>query len=522
MAVGAMAQHQQQQENEEHPPTTTTTELETSLSRAIQLRAPYIKGQSHQLTLASVRRLLERDLGLKNLYLEEHKAVIKGLVDKVLNETDNETDDQEALPEEPRKRRKKNFRVVEDLQDEELETPTVDGNSDKTTNVLNVDKEKPTKNNVDDFEDQDNLGAKDREQTTDMPDGHGSNVEKQEAVQVGPSKEDKEVPEDQGEVEETPALKIETIRHDNPLSQETQEASQPDSINANESAIRLALSRRAAELKSKAETLTVTNVRHLLEEDLGLERDGLKVHKQFIRTLVDELLGAPSVEPNIDQLKGKRGTEEEAPVNSTGKPKSKEGKPSIGKKSALGETIEDSEENLQGNGEVSDSVSEERRPNKLKKRKKKDNEVKTKPVVVKTSTEVKRPFSAKVERLREILKIVGIGVSPIVYKKAKQAPEHERDQVLIKELENRLAQEGLSSNPSEKEMKRVKARLEKKRDLDGIEHSNIVSESRRSRAAANNWFAPRPNRYAQAAHKDSKDQDLDDDSKPVVTGAMDD
>ncbi|CAM6104670.1 unnamed protein product [Calypogeia fissa] len=277
-------------------------------------------------------------------------------LEQVLNETNNETDDQEALPEEPRKRRKKNFRVVEDLQDEELETPTVDGNSDKTTNVLNIDKEKPTKTNVDDFEDQDNLGAKDREQNTEIPDRHGSNVEKQEAVEEGPSKENKEEPEDQGEVEEIPALNNETIWHDNPLSQETHEASQPDSINANESATRLALSRRAAELKSKAETLTVTNVRHLLEEDLGLERDGLKVHKQFIRTLVDELLGAPSEEPNIDQLKGKRGTEEEAPVNITGKPKNKESKSSIGKKSALGEALEDSEENLQGNGEVSDSV----------------------------------------------------------------------------------------------------------------------------------------------------------------------
>lgn len=41
-------------------------------------------------------------------------------------------------------------------------------------------------------------------------------------------------------------------------------------------------------------------------------------------------------------------------------------------------------------------------------------------------------------------------VSPIVYKKAKQAPEDEREEVLTKELVNRLAQEGLSPNPTEK------------------------------------------------------------------------
>lgn len=34
-------------------------------------------------------------------------------------------------------------------------------------------------------------------------------------------------------------------------------------------------------------SLTVKTVRYLLEEDLGLEPDGLDVHKQFIRKLVD-------------------------------------------------------------------------------------------------------------------------------------------------------------------------------------------------------------------------------------------
>jgi hypothetical protein len=45
-------------------------------------------------------------------------------------------------------------------------------------------------------------------------------------------------------------------------------------------------------------------------------------------------------------------------------------------------------------------------------------------------------------------------------------------------------------------MKKVKARLEKKRDLDGIDRSNIVEAPRRNRRAANDWFTPRPSRYA--------------------------
>lgn len=41
-------------------------------------------------------------------------------------------------------------------------------------------------------------------------------------------------------------------------------------------------------------------------------------------------------------------------------------------------------------------------------------------------------------------------IPPVVYKKIKEAPENKREAALIKELENILAKEGLSANPSEK------------------------------------------------------------------------
>lgn len=41
-------------------------------------------------------------------------------------------------------------------------------------------------------------------------------------------------------------------------------------------------------------------------------------------------------------------------------------------------------------------------------------------------------------------------VPPNIYKKAKQAPEEKREATLIEELEQILAKEGLSSDPSEK------------------------------------------------------------------------
>lgn len=59
---------------------------------------------------------------------------------------------------------------------------------------------------------------------------------------------------------------------------------------------------------------------------------------------------------------------------------------------------------------------------------------------------------------------------------------------------------------SSAEMKKVKTRLEKKREMDGIDHSNIVEEPRRSREPANSWFTPRPNRYAQVVDKNAAHQ----------------
>lgn len=41
-------------------------------------------------------------------------------------------------------------------------------------------------------------------------------------------------------------------------------------------------------------------------------------------------------------------------------------------------------------------------------------------------------------------------VPPVIYRRVKQAPDNKRESQLIKELEEILSKEGLSSNPSEK------------------------------------------------------------------------
>ena len=50
----------------------------------------------------------------------------------------------------------------------------------------------------------------------------------------------------------------------------------------------------------------------------------------------------------------------------------------------------------------------------------------------------------------DMLLYISISVPPVIYKKVKQVPENKREGQLIKELEEILSREGLSSNPSEK------------------------------------------------------------------------
>ncbi|GJT85458.1 high mobility group nucleosome-binding domain-containing protein 5-like protein, partial [Tanacetum coccineum] len=61
-------------------------------------------------------------------------------------------------------------------------------------------------------------------------------------------------------------------------------------------------------------------------------------------------------------------------------------------------------------------------------------------------------YVKKVEHLRSIIKACGMSVAPTLYKKAKQAPEEKHETLFIKELQQLLSKEGLSTNPSEKDL----------------------------------------------------------------------
>ncbi|XP_076891195.1 uncharacterized protein LOC143542510 [Bidens hawaiensis] len=275
----------------------------------------------------------------------------------------------------------------------------------------------------------------------------------------------------------------------------------------NEDMIKKAIWNKATYFRSKSEELTLVGVRRLLEEDLELEKFSLDSFKKLISKQLDEVLNS---ENNKDADSSHSHSENED---------MKEVKPK--KKVAVKEKVKKSEETKKRKK----PVQETEQPKKKKIKKPEKLSVEKNDVQDQSSDEssggntVKKEMVApvygkKVERLKSIIKACGMTVAPTVYKKAKQAPEDKRETVLIKELEEILSKEGLSTNPSEKEIKDVKRRKERAKELEGIDTSNIVSGSRRR---STTFFPPppppKPKEPVESDADDSEDEDGSDGSE---------
>ncbi|KAK4790917.1 hypothetical protein SAY86_031330 [Trapa natans] len=133
----------------------------------------------------------------------------------------------------------------------------------------------------------------------------------------------------------------------------------------------------------------------------------------------------------------------------------------------------------------------------------------------KQKKEVSTPsYGKQVERLTSVIKSCGMSIPPSIYKKVKRVSEDKREFSLIKELEEILSREGLSSNPSEKEIKEVKRRKDRARELDGIDMSNIVSSSRGRTTSS---YAPPPKLNIPDDSESEESEDSDDDGEDEDT-----
>ncbi|PWA78054.1 hypothetical protein CTI12_AA198490 [Artemisia annua] len=271
-----------------------------------------------------------------------------------------------------------------------------------------------------------------------------------------------------------------------------------------EDMIKGAIWKKATYFRSKSEELTVAGVRRLLEEDLELKKFSLDSFKKLISKQLDEVLNAQSdtgsksdadashsesddtqieVKPKKNLAPKRKVQKSEAPRKR--KKPAQETERARKKKTKQAEKTSVDENNVQDDDESSEEKS-------VKK-------------------EVVAPvYGKKVERLKSIIKACGMSVAPTVYKKAKQAPEEKREAFLIKELQQLLSKEGLSTNPSEKEIKEVKRRKEKAKELEGIDMSNIVVGSRR-RSTFSFVPPPKPNEPIESDSDDESEDSENDD-----------
>lgn len=293
----------------------------------------------------------------------------------------------------------------------------------------------------------------------------------------------------------------------------------PSSASEVQALLASAVSSRASHIKNESETITLANVRRLLETDLGLEKCALDAHKSMIRQLVDEVL--------FSTVKNEAQEEEKAFVNGD---KSVHDLDEVAKETLYSEGLkkgsrkkareEDGSANQLEEKNSGDSQGEDSHMEapKKKKKKKQKNEKKEKacskeasedeggshPEVLEGSdvSEEKKPKKAlpkiasvksaqdkKVEHLKKTIKACGLGIPPSIYKKAKQLPDDKHDSFLIKELEGILNRQGLSSNPTEKEIKAAKRRIAREKDLEGIDTTNIIMEPR-GRRSTSQLFPP--------------------------------
>ncbi|GLT63364.1 hypothetical protein SLA2020_359340 [Shorea laevis] len=128
-------------------------------------------------------------------------------------------------------------------------------------------------------------------------------------------------------------------------------------------------------------------------------------------------------------------------------------------------------------------------------------------------------YGKRVEHLKSIIKSCGMSVPPSIYKKVKQVSENKREAHLIKELEEILSKEGLSANPSEKEIKDVRKKKERAKELEGIDMSNIVQSSRR-RSAISFVAPPKPKIPVESEVDDAEDDEDDDDDEEDDDGSQ--
>ncbi|KAF5739661.1 hypothetical protein HS088_TW12G00870 [Tripterygium wilfordii] len=442
-------------------------DLESRIKAAVRSRIAYFKEQADSLTLEGVRRLLEKDMGLDTRELDSHKGFIRQSLDECL-------------------------------------AGGIDENDSKGTAVTAKKSAK--------------------EETAESPGGIKGSKDKKEPFS-----------EEEEKMEDSPVMGLLTgSKTEKEKREETEVIDNKEG--PNESTIKIAIRERVSYVKANSDKVTMAGFRRLLEEDLKLEKNALYPYKKLITEQLDEALNSYEDSGPADELKKKNIK------NNSQRKVSKKGRSEESSDSLASENNEEDEDEVKPKRKIatkakmhnSEGAKKRKRPERevkesgKKRVKSEDNsdaEESGASVDSLSQSSAEKPtqrkdlstpvYGKRVEHLKTVIKSCGMSIPPAVYKKVKQVPENKREAQLIKELEEILAREGLSSNPSEKEIKEVKKRKDRAKELEGIDMNNIVSSSRRR---SNTTFVapPKPPPVVtggdESEDTDSNDDEDDDDS----------
>ncbi|KAF7114235.1 hypothetical protein RHSIM_RhsimUnG0093800 [Rhododendron simsii] len=360
------------------------------------------------LTFEGVRRLLEEDLGLEKFALDVHKRFIKQCLLECLNGGDGENGSKSSAE-------------------------TVEKNVDT---------------------------------------GKGEVAESLEKEQL---KEDVKVPssEDEEQMEDSPVMGLLTGNKKTKVQTKETQGVEKKEV-PTESTIKEAIKKRASYLKANSDTVTMAGFRRLLEEDLELHKDTLFPFKKFITELVEKVLKSAKVsEPasmkkktsakKSDSKASKKIYSERSSDSLNSESEEIEDERKLKKKVAPKKKIPKSEEPRKRKRPVKETKESSKKRSKLAEASEENSDAEAgrnaseddqsqssaeKPAKTK---EVATPaYGKRVEHLKSIIKSCGMSVPPVVYKKVKQVSENKREGFLVKELEDILSREGLSTDPSEK------------------------------------------------------------------------
>ncbi|PNT37218.1 hypothetical protein POPTR_005G176400v4 [Populus trichocarpa] len=515
-------------------------DIESQVKEAMVSRVSHFKEQADSLTFEGVRRLLEKDLGLEKFALDVHKRFVKqclfecldGAVADNASKGSRETGEKHVgSPKEgtesPEILESKNYiKEPSSEEEEKMEECPVTGllTGQKTTKSKTKDTQAnaikvPSDHASKDFGGTGGKHVGSPKEGTESPE----RLESKNNIKE-PSSEEEE------KMEDSPVMGLMTGKKTTKSKTKDAQANEIKEV-PSEGSIKKAMMKRASYIKANSEEITMAGLRRLLEDDLKLDKFSLDPYKKFISKQLDEVLKSSRVsEPKKKNLKNnshakasKRVSSEESADSSDKesdeeeevKPKKKKtgaerkmqnaegskkrGRPekemkvSAKKRIKPSETVsEDNNNDMEDSGNVSednDSPSSAEKPLKKKE----------------ASTPA---YGKRVELLKSVIKSCGMSVPPVIYKKVKQVAENKREAQLIKELEDILSREGLSSNPSEKEIKEVRKRKERAKELEGIDLSNIVTTSRRR--SATSFVAPKPKVLVESESDDTDDTEEDD------------